>query len=224
MRLLLVEDDNALAQALAQALERRGFNSDRAATFDDAAHMLATARYGAVLLDAGLPDGDGFAIVRQLRAIRDPVPIIIVTARQAIGDRIEALNAGADDYLVKPFDIDELVARLNAVLRRQGDFSGAKLTLANLSFDVTSGDVEVDGKRVLLSAREGQLIGLLLRRAGQIVSKGLAEDQLFGLSQPIGSNAVEVYIHRLRRKLEATGAKARIETVRGVGYFIGYRP
>ncbi|MBY0521079.1 MAG: response regulator transcription factor [Sphingomonas sp.] len=220
MRLLIVEDDDALATALAAALARRGFASDHAMRCDDARQMLDVGQYGAVLLDLGLPDGDSMALLRQLRAMRNPIPIIVITARDAIGDRINGLNAGADDYVVKPFDIDELTARLAAVLRRQGGFTGSTLELGNLSLDTHSGDLSVNGGLIVLSARERQLIGLLLRRAGQVVSKSLAEDQLFGLSDPVGSNAVEVYVHRLRRKLQGAGSLPQVETIRGVGYLL----
>lgn len=220
MRLLIVEDDVGLASALRPALKRRGFDSDWATGLDDASQMLSAANYGCVLLDLGLPDGDGLALIRRLRARRETIPIIITTARNAIGERIEGLTAGADDYVIKPFDIDELAARLTAVLRRQGNFAGPMLTIGNLSLDAKSGDVAVDGVPLMLSARERELAELMMRRAGQVVSKRLAEDQLFGLGDPVGSNAVEVYIHRLRRRLEAAGAQARIETVRGVGYLM----
>ncbi len=220
MRLLIVEDDPALAAALGEALARRGVASDRAGRLDDAEQMLAAAQYSAVLLDLGLPDGDGMALLRALRAERNPVPVLAITARGGVGDRIAGLDAGADDYLAKPFDVDELVARLRAVLRRKGDLAGARLEAGNVSLDTASGDLFVASAHVLLSARERQLAELLLRRAGQVVSKQLAEDQLFGLADPVGSNAVEVYAHRLRRKLAAAGATTRIETIRGVGYLL----
>ncbi len=220
MRLLIVEDDGPLAEALGKALARRGFESDRAGRFDDACQLLGAARYAALILDLGLPDGDGIALIRHLRGARNPIPIIVATARDAIGDRILGLNAGADDYIVKPFDIDELTARLTAVLRRQGSFIGTQLELGDLSFDTQSGDLLVSGSRLALSGRERQLVQLLLRRAGQVVSKHLVEDQMFGLTDPVGSNAIEVYVHRLRRKLEAAGSKVLIETVRGMGYLM----
>lgn len=220
MRLLIVEDDQALAAALADALERRGIHSDVAMALEDARHMLAVAQYAAVLLDLGLPDGDGLALIRSLRAERSAIPVLAITARSALDARIVGLNSGADDYLTKPFEVDELVARLRAVLRRQGSLSGSQLTAGNLSFDTMSGDLVVDGVPVTLSARERQLAGLLLRRLGQVVSKPLAEDQLYGLNEPVGSNALEVLAHRLRRKLETAGASVRIETIRGVGYLM----
>jgi DNA-binding response OmpR family regulator len=220
VRLLIVEDDEALAGALADALKRRDIQSDVAASLADAHHMLRTAHYVAVLLDLGLPDGDGITLIRTLRAAKDPIPILAVTARSALDARIAGLNAGADDYLVKPFDVDEVVARLHAVLRRQGAMTGSQLTAGNVRFDTLSGDLMVADKDVMLSARERQFVGLLMRRAGQVISKQLAEDQLYGLTEPVGSNAVEVLAHRVRRKLEAAGATIRIETIRGVGYLL----
>ena len=220
MRLLLVEDDTALADALRSALERRGMASDHAASASDAGQMLAAARYAAVVLDVGLPDRSGIEMLRELRGRHDPIPVILLSARGAIGDRIEGLDAGADDYLVKPFAVEELVARLKAVLRRQGAFQGSVLRFANLRFDTDARDVLADDRPVVLSAREMELLALLMRRGGQVVAKRLVEDQLYGLTGSLGSNAVEVYIHRLRRKIEDAGAAARIETIRGVGYML----
>ena len=220
MRLLIVEDDLALASALAAAVARRGFSSDAASGVEDAAQMIQVAQYAAVLLDLGLPDGDGVDLIQRLRSAGQPLPIIAITARSGLDDRILGLNAGADDYVVKPFEVDELVARLNAVLRRQGALAGSTLAAGNLDFDTLSGDARVDQQLVNLSARERQLLGLLMRRVGQVVSKQLAEDQLYGLTEPIGSNALEVHAHRLRKKLESAGATVRIETIRGVGYLL----
>jgi len=220
VRLLIVEDDLALASALAAAVARRGFSSDAASGVEDAAQMIQVAQYAAVLLDLGLPDGDGVDLIQRLRSAGQPLPIIAITARSGLDDRILGLNAGADDYVVKPFEVDELVARLNAVLRRQGALAGSTLAAGNLDFDTLSGDARVDQQLVNLSARERQLLGLLMRRVGQVVSKQLAEDQLYGLTEPIGSNALEVHAHRLRKKLESAGATVRIETIRGVGYLL----
>jgi two-component system response regulator TctD len=220
MRLLIVEDDEALAAGLAEVLARRGYLSDRAGGLVDAELSLAAVRYAAVLLDLGLPDGDGLALLRRLRAGKQAVPVIVMTAREAVADRIAGLDAGADDYIVKPFDADELAARIAAVLRRPGSYVGGEQRLGNMVFDTATGDLAIDDRPVVLSARERQLAGLLFRRPGQVVAKRLAEDQLFGLGEPVGSNAVEVYAHRLRRKLEQGGADARIETVRGVGYLL----
>ena len=146
MRLLLVEDDTALADALRAALDRRGIASDHATTASDAGQMLTAARYAALVLDIGLPDRSGIEVLRDLRARHDPIPVILLTARGEIGDRIEGLDAGADDYLVKPFAVEELVARLKAVLRRQGAFQGSVLSFANLRFDTDSRDVLADDR------------------------------------------------------------------------------
>ncbi|NLS27764.1 Transcriptional regulatory protein QseB [Sphingomonas sp. S2M10] len=220
MRVLMIEDDQPLATALTEALKRRGVQSDVANNLADGRQMLAAARYAAVLLDLGLPDGDGLALVRSLRTQNDPIPVIAVSARSALAARIAGLNAGADDYVVKPFDVDELTARIHAVLRRQGALSGAELRFGNVRFDTVTGDLIVGDAPVLLTARERQFAALLLRRFGQVVSKQLAEDQLYGLTEPVGSNALEVQAYRLRRKLEAAGATLRIETIRGVGYML----
>ncbi|WP_333573773.1 response regulator transcription factor [Sphingomonas sp.] len=220
MRVLMIEDDQPLATALTEALKRRGVQSDVAANLADGRQMLSAARYAALLLDLGLPDGDGLALIRSLRGQNNPIPVIAVSARSALDARIAGLNAGADDYVVKPFDVDELTARIHAVLRRQGALAGAELRFGNVRFDTVSGDLVVGETPVLLTARERQFAALLLRRFGQVVSKQFAEDQLYGLTEPVGSNALEVQAYRLRRKLEAAGATVRIETIRGVGYMM----
>ncbi|MBB4619355.1 response regulator [Sphingomonas abaci] len=219
MRLLLVEDDRALAAALAQALSRHGFATDHAAQAEDAAAMLAAAHYGAVLLDLGLPDGDGLALLRTWRGKGVAVPVIVVTARGDTRARIAGLDAGADDYLPKPFDMDELVARLRAVTRRKDALAGNEIALGNGRFDTARRELVVADRLVPLSARETELAALLFRRIGRVVAKAAVEDQLFGLmGDGGGANAIEVYVHRLRRKLEAAGAAVRIETIRGIGY------
>ena len=220
MRLLVVEDDEALADAVIAALARRAIAADHAACVADAEHMLATAHYSALLLDMGLPDEDGLALLARLRRRGEALPVIVTTARGATGERIAGLDAGADDYLVKPFDFDELEARLRAVLRRQGALQPDRLAMGNVTFDPRERAMRVADAPVALSAREADIAELLLRRPGRVVTRQLAEDQLFGHSEALGSNAVEVYVHRLRRKLEKAGADARIETIRGVGYLL----
>ena len=219
MRLLLVEDDRDLAAALAQALGRHGIATDHAAQAGDAEAMLAVADYGAVLLDLGLPDRDGLALLRGWRGEGVAVPVIVVTARGDTRARIAGLNAGADDYLPKPFDVDDLVARLRAVTRRRDALAGNAIVLGNGRFDTARRELTVADMVVSLSARETELAALLFRRVGRVVAKAAVEDQLFGLmGEGGGPNAVEVYVHRLRRKLEAAGATVRIETIRGIGY------
>ena len=224
MRVLLIEDDRELAQALIAALTPRGLSVDLARSADEGDAYLQHADYAAILLDLGLPDEDGLALLHRLRARGDTRPVLVLTARGTIDARIRGLNEGADDYLVKPFDVDELHARLLAVLRRQGGYIGRSLTCGRLSFDLETRLVRVEDAAIALSVRETELLELLLRRAGNVVPKRIAEDHLFGLGGDLGSNAVEVYVHRLRKKLDDADSGARIETVRGVGYMIVCKP
>ncbi|MBT0671301.1 response regulator transcription factor [Novosphingobium profundi] len=220
MRVLLVEDDASLAESLMAALARSGIAADHAELAEEAELMLETAQYTALLLDLGLPDADGLTLLERLRKAGTALPVIALTARGAIGERIAGLDAGADDYLVKPFDFDELEARLRAILRRQAGLQSGALACGNVRLDSRSREMEVEGRRLAVSAREAAIAELLLRRPGRVVTRQLAEDQLFGHSEEFSSNAVEVYVHRLRKKLENAGADVRIETIRGVGYLL----
>lgn len=220
MRMLVVEDNEELAQLLAKGLGAAGFAVDLAARADDASHMLATNRYSVLVLDLGLPDDDGLAVLRELRSKGDGVPVLILTARGSVNDRVAGLGAGADDYVVKPFAFEELIARLRALLRRPGAMLGQTLTMGNVAFDVETQEVCVDGKPNVFSARENAVLEILLRRAGRVTPKKFVEDNLFGLSNEVGSNAVEVYVHRLRKQLLQAGANLEIHTVRGVGYVL----
>lgn len=220
MRILLVEDDPDLARELADALERRGMAVDRARDVEEGEALLRAGAHDAVLLDLGLPDGDGLALLRRLRARGVTRPVLLLTARGAVEARIAGLNAGADDYLVKPFDTDELHARILAVLRRQGGYIGETLGCGALTFDIAARRARIGDTVLTLSARETELLELLLRRQGSVVPKRLAEDHLFGVGGDLGSNAIEVYVHRLRKRLGDAGGGVRIETVRGVGYMI----
>ena len=220
MRVLLIEDDEALAAALTAGLARRGITLDRARGCEEAEAYLGAVAYTAVLLDLGLPDGDGMALLARMRARGDTRPVLVLTARGAVAARIRGLNEGADEYMVKPFDIDELHARLLAILRRQGGYIGRSLTCGALHFTTDTRVAYVGPKVLALSVRETELLELLLRRMGKVVPKRVVEDQLFGVDGDLGSNAVEVYVHRLRKRLEDAGSGARIETVRGVGYML----
>ncbi|WP_206244491.1 response regulator transcription factor [Novosphingobium terrae] len=223
MRILLVEDDAALAAALTGVFDKAGFAVDHAGGQEDAALMLRAGHYAALILDRGLPDGDGLELLQDLRARGSTMPVIVLTARGTLDARISGLDKGADDYLAKPFSPDELMARLRAVLRRNGSFQGREVSCANLSFDIDNQVLKIDGESVALSQREGALLALLMRRAGLVVTKRLAEDQLFGAGDTLGSNAIEVYVHRLRQKLDQAGSQAEIVTVRGVGYLMRAR-
>jgi DNA-binding response OmpR family regulator len=220
MRILLIEDDRPLAAALVDCLVAAGMAVDHGVDLEEAGLLLSTNTYAAVVLDRGLPDGDGLALLQRLRQSGHGIAVLVLTARSEVQARIAGLDAGADDYISKPFAPDELVARIRAVLRRNGSFQGRDIACANLRFDLDNLALSVEGKAVPLSAREAGLLALLLRRSGQVVTKRLAEDQLFGAQDLLGSNAIEVYVHRLRQKLEGAGSSAEVLTVRGVGYLI----
>ena len=220
MRLAIVEDNPELAQLLAQGLKAEGYETDLLTTAAAARAAVRTTRYAALILDLGLPNEDGLSILREIRRSQDPLPVLVLTARGGVQDRVNGLRSGADDYLVKPFALEELVARLEALLRRPGQLLGRSLQLANLVFDTESRQAFIDDHPQTLSAREVAVLELLMRRKGRVVSKKLVEDQIFGLSGDVASNAVEVYVHRLRKQLSEHGARVQIHTVRGVGYIM----
>jgi DNA-binding response OmpR family regulator len=220
MRLLVVEDNEEVARLLAQRLRASGYETDLLATADEARAAVTTTRYAAVVLDLGLPDADGLSILREIRQREDPTPVLVLTARGGLQDRVSGLRSGADDYLVKPFAFEELIARLEALLRRPGQLLGRSLQVANLAFDTESRQSFINDKPQVLSPRETAVLELLMRRKGRAVPKKLVEDQIFGLSGEVASNAIEVYVHRLRKQLYERGAKVQIHTIRGVGYLM----
>jgi DNA-binding response OmpR family regulator len=220
MRLLVVEDNEELARLLAQRLQASGYATDLLTTADEARAAVTITRYTAVVLDLGLPDGDGLSILREIRQRRDPIPVLVLTARGGLRDRVCGLRSGADDYVVKPFAFEELIARLEALLRRPGQLLGRSLQVANLAFDTESRQAFINDEPQVLSARETTVLELLMRRKDRTVPKKLVEDQIFGLSGDVTSNAIEVYIHRLRKHLSEGGAKVQIHTIRGVGYLM----
>ena len=225
MRLLLVEDDRMIGESLRGALRLEGHAVDWVRDAAAAHSTLASERFDLVLLDLGLPPGtgeargprDGLDVLRALRARRDATPVIVLTARDARGDKVAGLDAGADDYLVKPFDLDELHARIRAVVRRHSGRAEPLMAHAGITLDPATRQVTKDGTPVLLSAREFAVLEALLQRPGALLSRAQLEDRLYGWGEEIESNAVSVYIHQLRRKL---GADV-IRTVRGVGYYLG---
>jgi DNA-binding response OmpR family regulator len=220
MRLLLVEDNEELSKLLVASLASSGMDADPVATAADAVNVLRSTHYSAVILDLGLPDEDGLSVLRKLRSMQSAMPVLILTARDGVHDRVTGLRAGADDYLVKPFAMEELIARIEALLRRPGQLLGLSLELGNLAFDTVGRQLFVNGEPRMLSARELAVLEILLRRSGRVVSKRVVEDQIYGLSLEVGSNAVEVYVHRLRKSLQDLGATPVIHTIRGVGYLI----
>jgi len=220
MRLLIVEDNEELAQLLAKGLKTAGYDSDVLSTVEEARAVLSTTFYAALILDLGLPDGDGLELLRELRQRDNPVPVLVLTARGGLHDRVQGLRSGADDYLVKPFALEELVARLEAQLRRPGQLLGSSLQIANLAFDTQNRQASINEQPQVLSARETAVLELLMRSKGRVVSKKQVEDHIFGHSGEVASNAVEVYVHRLRKQLSERGAKVQVHTIRGVGYII----
>ena len=220
MRLLLIEDDERLAPVVVRGLDRAGFTVDRMATVGDAREALLSAPYDLVVLDLGLPDGDGLNVLRELRGREVPVPVLILTARDAVENRVDGLDAGADDYLLKPFAMEELIARLRALLRRAPHPMSGWITVGNVRFESVERTVEISGLSVLLSRRELSLFELLMQRAGNVMLKEGLEDRIYEFDAEPSSNSLEVLVHRLRRKLVENGATATIHTVRGVGYLL----
>jgi DNA-binding response OmpR family regulator len=220
MRLLVVEDNEELAELLTKGLRTAGYEADVLSTVEEATSVLQTTFYAALILDLGLPDGDGLALLREIRHQHNPIPVLVLTARGGVHDRVLGLRSGADDYLVKPFALEELVARLEAQLRRPGHLLGSSLRIANLEFDTRNRQASIDDQPQVLSARETAVLELLMRSKGRVVSKKQVEDHIFGHSGDVASNAIEVYVHRLRRQLSERGAKVQVHTIRGVGYLI----
>ncbi|HSW32645.1 MAG TPA: response regulator [Steroidobacteraceae bacterium] len=214
MRLLLAEDDAMIGEAVRAGLRREGYTVDwvRDGTFAEEA--LAAGAYDLLLLDLGLPGKDGVRVLRQLRERGSALPVVVLTARDAVTDRVAGLDAGADDYLVKPFELQELAARVRAVLRRKAGRASGVLEHDGLSLDPATHEVRMDGTSVPVSPREFALLHALLERPGQILSRAQLEDRLYGWGEEVESNVVEVHIHALRRKLGADF----IRNVRGVGY------
>ncbi|MBN9516385.1 MAG: response regulator transcription factor [Alphaproteobacteria bacterium] len=218
MRILLVEDEIEMAAALRAALARRGFVVDRVRTLEDAHIALKEPGLRAVLLDRRLPDGDGLSLLPVLRAMADPPPVIVLTALGQTMERVEGLDAGADDYLVKPFELDELLARLRAVARRRAGAAVEPLTLGALSFDTVHREAQVSGNPLQLPRREIALLDVLLRRAGRVVLRETIEAALFGFDDAPASNTLDSHVSRLRRRLSDAGAGVAIHALRGVGY------
>ena len=216
MKVLLVEDDSLLGDGIRTGLMQAGFAVDWARDGLDAEHALAVETYDAVVLDLGLPKLSGTEVLRRARAGGLALPVLILTARDTVPDRVAGLDAGADDYLVKPFDLAELQARLRALIRRAHGQTAALLRHGDLELDPAARTVRWQGQPVELSAREFALLQELLSHAGRVLSKAQIEEKLYGWGEEIESNAVEVFVHHLRRKLDP----GLIRTLRGVGYVI----
>ena len=218
MRILVVEDDSVLAAALTRALNQSAYAVDLVADGAAANDALATTTYDLVVLDIALPKVDGLAVLRRLRDRRVHTPVLILTARDTLDDRVLGLDSGADDYMTKPFDLPEFEARVRALIRRGHSVGGASLAHGRLRLDVAARRLFHDEQPIELSARELALTELFLARQGRVVSKEQMIDHLFGFGDDVGSNAIEVYVHRVRRKLEPLGIEIRM--VRGMGYLL----
>lgn len=216
MKILLVEDDRLLGDGIRTGLAQAGFAVDWAVDGREAELALLGESYDAVILDLGLPRLSGLDVLRSARTSKNPVPILILTARDTVADRIAGLDAGADDYLVKPFDLGELQARLRALVRRANSQTAAQIIHGTLRLDCAGHSVSYEGHAVELSAREFAILQQLLLNAGRVLSKAKLEEKLYGWGDEIESNAIEVFVHHLRRKL----SPQLIRTVRGVGYMI----
>lgn len=215
MQLLLVEDDALLGDGLRAALDRAGFGVTWVRDGKTALNVIGTQEFVAMVLDIGLPAMNGMDVLREVRASGNDLPILVLTARDSTRDKVMGLERGADDYVVKTADMEELVARLRALIRRAGRASGV-LKVGELTLDLTSNTATKDGKSIPLSAREAVVLRALLERAGRVMTRGQLEEALYGWGKAVESNAIEVHIHNLRNKLGGETVK----TVRGVGYTI----
>lgn len=220
-RILLVEDDPALAREIIRALRREQWAIDHVFSLADAFEAVIRNNYRLVLLDRRLPDGDGLAVLAVARSRPSPPAVIFLTARDEVADRIEGLDAGADDYLIKPFAVEEFLARIRAAWRRTSAGTVSELIDAgNLSFDLASRSAQVAGKPFVLRRRELALLEMLLRRVGQVVQRAYLEEELYGFDEDVSTNALETQISRLRRRLDEADAGLELRTIRGVGYLL----
>jgi DNA-binding response OmpR family regulator len=218
MNILLVEDNVKLGKELIRSFGDRQCDCILVATLASARMQLTSARFDVVVLDLGLPDGEGYELIEFMKETQIDTPVLILTARADIADRVRGLRSGADDYMTKPFQIEELMARLEVIVARRQPKRQSILSMANLQMMLPEEVVHVDGNYVSVPRREAALLCILMRRKGRVVLKSAIEEQLFSPDQELGSNAVEVYVHRLRRRLQETGATVSLHTVRGVGY------
>jgi DNA-binding response OmpR family regulator len=216
MQILLVEDDTAIAVGLKKLLMKEDFVVNCVATGQQAINQVLISLPDIIILDVGLPDMTGIEVLKKIRARHAELPILLLTARDEIKDKVEGLNAGADDYLTKPFDIDELIARLRVIERRLGTVKNSCIEIGAIILDIEKHEVSIEGALVELSRREYMLLKALMERAGNVLSKEQLEQTLYGWGEEISSNSIEVHIHNLRKKI----GKSFISTIRGIGYSV----
>ena len=224
MRLLIVEDERRIVEVLQTGLAKAGFVVDSVHCVEDGRNALTTVRYDTMVLDLGLPDGDGLKLLSEIRRAGDQVPVLVLTARDAVEHRVAGLDAGADDYLVKPFAMIELIARIKTLLRRPGHALGATLEAGNLCFDTIGRELRIDTTVVHLPRQELAVLEHLMRRLGRVVPKAVLEEKLYGIDDEVELNAIPVHVHHLRRKLAEAGGTPQVHTVRGIGYLLTETP
>lgn len=220
MRVLLVEDHASLGESLQAALKGNRYAVDWVRTLEAADAAISTARYDLMLLDLGLPDGDGADFLKECRRRGVTLPILVLTARGGLNDRVDGLDGGADDYLVKPFDLSEMLSRCRALLRRPGQIESDVIELADIRVELNSGGVLIAGRPVTLPRREHQLLAALMRKAGRVSSRLYLENALYDQNTQAGPNALEAAVSRLRALLKEHGSETTLRTIRGVGYVL----
>ncbi|WP_457588086.1 response regulator transcription factor [Ensifer canadensis] len=220
MRLLLVEDEPEMAAALGVALGRFDMILDHAPSLDHAIAAMANQVHDAIILDRQLPDGDGLTLIPRVRALKPGIPVIVLTARGSVDERIKGLDMGADDYLAKPFAVEELLARLRALMRRAPDIAPMTARIGNLVFDFDGREARVDGRVLELPRRELLVLEALVRRQGRTVQRSTLEESVYGYDDEIQSNSLDAHVSRLRRKLLESGSGVEIHGIRGVGYLL----
>jgi two-component system OmpR family response regulator len=218
MRILIVEDDPVLSDGLTRSLRESDYAVDSATDGAAADQILSTHSFDVVILDLGLPKLEGYEVLRRLRRRGSKTPVLILTALDALEDRVKGLDLGADDYLTKPFDLPELEARVRALIRRGQSGGGSLLSHGALTLDIAGRRALLDGEPLELSAREIGVLEVLMLRSGRVVNKDQLAEELYGWDEDVSANAIEVYVHRLRRKLEPAGVTIR--TIRGLGYLL----
>jgi DNA-binding response OmpR family regulator len=221
MKLLLIEDYKPLRESMEQGLRENGYAVDAAGDGEEGLWYASTGEYEVVVLDLRLPGMDGLEILRRLRAQKNRVHVLIVTARDTIDDRVEGLDLGADDYLVKPFEFSELLARVRALVRRKYDQKEPVIRVADVEVDTSSRAVRRGGRPIDLTLREYAIIEILARKAGRVVSRESIQESVYDFAAELSSNVIDVYIGRLRRKLETGGGNKILHTKRGFGYMLG---
>ncbi len=220
MRILLVEDNARLSDAVTESLYKAGFEVDAVAEGEDALSAAQSQTYDAVILDLGLPDVDGMTVLGTLRNRKNTVPVLILTARDTLSDKISGLNSGADDYMIKPFEVDELIARVKVLIRRQAGTAGTVIKINNLSFDTIKRMAQIDGSTLALSRRELDLLEQLIHAAHKVVTKKSIEQRVYSYGETGSANSIEVLVHRLRKKLAEHEADIEIHTLKGIGYMM----